>query len=441
MKSLLHPDRPFAPRRFPFFYGWWIVVVGTLGVLMSMPGQTSGVSVFIDHLIAATGFSRLQLSNAYLIGTLASGLCLPYGGTLLDRLGARRLAVMACIGLGVTLLVLTSIDRMVSGVGMALPFATSFSGVVVLSAAFGLLRFTGQGLLTMVSRAMVVKWFDRRRGLVAGITGVFTSFGFSVAPSVLLFWVGVVGWRVAWAQMAAVVGLGMATVAYVFFRDNPEECGLRMDGDASDSEAAGSGGSGLEPGYTRAEALRTPGFWFITFPLTVQAMMFTGVTFHILDIGAEAGLSSQSAVGLFIPVALLSIPMGFTIGVASDHVRLQLLVMAMTLLQALGFIGVGQLDVPLFYGMAIAGWGLSGGFYGPLLSVAIPKFFGRTHLGAISSVQLSCMVVGSALGPAALALSKEWLGGYALGLRWACLLSACGFVLAALSRTPRARRS
>ena len=50
---LLHPDRPFAPRNLPFFYGWWLAAVGTLGILASMPGQTMGVSVFTDQLLEA----------------------------------------------------------------------------------------------------------------------------------------------------------------------------------------------------------------------------------------------------------------------------------------------------------------------------------------------------------------------------------------------------
>ncbi len=60
-------------RRFRFYYGWIVLVVGSIGVLASVPGQTAGVSVFTDHLTDATGLSRLQLSIAYLIGTGSSG--------------------------------------------------------------------------------------------------------------------------------------------------------------------------------------------------------------------------------------------------------------------------------------------------------------------------------------------------------------------------------
>ena len=102
--KLLAPDLPFAPARLPFFYGWWIVVVATVGIVMSVPGQTMGVSVFTDHLLAATGLSRLQLSMTYLVGTLASSLLLPRGGSLLDRHGSRVTSMAACLVMAIMVL-------------------------------------------------------------------------------------------------------------------------------------------------------------------------------------------------------------------------------------------------------------------------------------------------------------------------------------------------
>ncbi|MDJ0519659.1 MAG: hypothetical protein QNJ74_26485 [Trichodesmium sp. MO_231.B1] len=42
-KNLLEPNYPFSPKNFPFFYGWIILIVCTIGVIMSTPGQTIGV--------------------------------------------------------------------------------------------------------------------------------------------------------------------------------------------------------------------------------------------------------------------------------------------------------------------------------------------------------------------------------------------------------------
>ncbi|MFP4052300.1 MAG: hypothetical protein ACLFV7_00365 [Phycisphaerae bacterium] len=55
---------PFSPKAVGVFYGWVVPAVGTVGLLMSLPGQTMGVSVFTDHLLAALKLSREELSRA-----------------------------------------------------------------------------------------------------------------------------------------------------------------------------------------------------------------------------------------------------------------------------------------------------------------------------------------------------------------------------------------
>ena len=100
---------PFTPARWPFFYGWMIVVVATLSIIGSIPGQTAAVGVFTDSLIDTLGITRNQLSIAYLIGTVISGLILPYAGKLLDKIGVRFMSVFAALGLAGSLWVLSNV--------------------------------------------------------------------------------------------------------------------------------------------------------------------------------------------------------------------------------------------------------------------------------------------------------------------------------------------
>jgi hypothetical protein len=59
------------------FYGWRIVGLTALLTAMTAPGQTVGVSVFVDPMIQALELSRSQMSLAYLVGTLAGAIGLP----------------------------------------------------------------------------------------------------------------------------------------------------------------------------------------------------------------------------------------------------------------------------------------------------------------------------------------------------------------------------
>ena len=67
-----------------------------------------GFSVFTDVLIEELGLSRVQLSLAYCLGTVASGLTLPWLGRVLDRWGERRMAVASVLATGLVLFYLAN---------------------------------------------------------------------------------------------------------------------------------------------------------------------------------------------------------------------------------------------------------------------------------------------------------------------------------------------
>jgi OFA family oxalate/formate antiporter-like MFS transporter len=92
-KIIWEPRFPFDPAKFPVFYGWVIVAASTIGIIASIPGQTMGVSVYTDTYIEILGLDRVQMTTAYLVGTGLSGFMVSAGGTLFDKLGARKFFV------------------------------------------------------------------------------------------------------------------------------------------------------------------------------------------------------------------------------------------------------------------------------------------------------------------------------------------------------------
>ncbi|NEP18249.1 MAG: MFS transporter [Leptolyngbya sp. SIO4C1] len=415
----MQPDFPFPPRKLPVFYGWVILIVTTVGVIMSIPGQTAGVSVFTDPLLAATGLSRLGLSNAYLIGTLTSGLLLPLGGVFVDRFGARLTVIGASVWLAMTLVYLSGCDRIAQWLSRQLSLESSLpAAFALLCLGFISLRFSGQGMLTLVSRTTLGKWFDRRRGMASGTAGIFVSFGFSAAPLLLSFFIDGFGWRGAWLSLAALVGLGMGSLGWLFYRDNPEECGLAMDGPSPPSSPLISPSlpAPTARDFTRPAALRTLAFWAVTLALASQALTITGITFHIVDIGAAAGLPQKQTVAIFLPIAVFSTLTGYLIGILSDRAKLRLLFIGMMVFESLGILGMAYLDSWPMRLVAIAGLGISGGCFGTLSTVTMPRYFGRLHLGAIVGVEMMVLVIASAIGPSLLATFNALFGSYRLGL-------------------------
>jgi len=417
MNIFKNPDFPFSPRRVPFFYGWVIVAASVVGTVMSTPGQTMGVGVFTDFLITATGLNRLTLSTAYMVGTIGSSLILPFSGRLLDIKGARYLIVLATLGLGVSLVILGTVETLLWGITTYITFISRpVLAFTLIAVVFLLMRQFGQGLMALSSRTMLSKWFDRKRGLAVGISGVFISFGFSGSPLFLDWLIRQSSWQTTCFQLAVASGVGVSLFGWLLFRDNPEECGLVMDGVKTSNGTADSEINKPAPEpeieITVAEARRTYTFWVFNIGLCLHALIGTAVIFHIAALGAEAGLERSRVFALFLPLSLVSVVTNLVSGWLSDRIQLKYQLMAMMVALFTGTLAILHLDTLTGMALMVLGQGMSGGFFGCLISVTWPRYFGRKHLGAISGLSMASMVFGSAIGPPLFGLSQSLTNKY-----------------------------
>ena len=76
-------------ERSPVYCGWVVLGISTLGMAATLPGQTAGVSPFIDAFIEDLGLSRSAVSWFYTVVTVLGSLALPLVGHLVDRYGPR----------------------------------------------------------------------------------------------------------------------------------------------------------------------------------------------------------------------------------------------------------------------------------------------------------------------------------------------------------------
>lgn len=410
MRKLVNPNYPFNPAKWPFFYGWMILVWGTIGMLMSIPGQTMGVSVFTESLLDELVVNRDQLSIAYMLGTMGSAFMLPWIGRLYDRVGARPIAIAAGIGLGIVLLYLSQVDRITeffqSEPSVVLTFILIFFG-------FMFLRFTGQGVITMVSRNMMMKWFEKRRGLATGFSNVFVSLGFSISPLLLDSIIVAFDWRMAWILVALVVGIIFPVLVYFFFRDNPESSGLKPDGGYVMSERKKKYYFPVKKQFTVKEVLRSYPFWVFALILAMQGLYITGFTFHVVSIFDEVGMSKDAAISIFPPIAYLAVFITLGTSYLSDMIPLRYLLLLKgfgAIISTTGLIFLGEFEFA--YYMLIVGTGIMTGLFAVLTSVTWPRFYGTLHLGAITSQAVMMSVLASAIGPILFSSSLTWTGGY-----------------------------
>lgn len=386
-----------------------------LGVLVATyatsPGQTYVVSCFNDSLRAASdavdpglGLAGTRLSAAYLVGTLLSAATLTHAGRLADRIGPRRMIALSGLGL--------------AGAGLAF---SSAGGVASLVLAFFLLRFFGQGVMSLASSHALALRFDARLGSVEGLRGATVSLAVATAPLVAVAAIERAGWRSA-AWMLALGAGALAVFAALGLLDRDPDV-ARPEGGPARPEA----------GHTLAEARRTRAFWTLLGCTSFGAAYITAIHFHLQPLLGAKGLDRTAVAATFVPYALAALAGTLFGGVLVDRLRpAPLLGIAMVLLGA-GGAALGAVEAPWIghAGMAVVGaaHGLGGAVYTPTLA----RYFGRAHHGAIRGAAGTAGVAGSAAGPYALSATATGVGfGPALAIMSALALPAAWFAFTLL---------
>ena len=385
-----------------------------------------GFSVFTEVLIEELGLTRVELSSAYCLGTVASGLTLPWFGRLLDLWGERRMAVASVIATGLVLFYLAKCDVVSQIIGQVLP--AGIASFVVISIGFYMIRAAAQGVLSMTCRNAIGKWFNYRRGLALAISGILVSFCYSFAPRGLDWMIKKYGFDGAWLVMGGSTIVVMAPLAWLLFRDTPEQDGLEMDGGKMVVQASLNPDMHIHVDFTRREALRDYSFWVFNFTFSFYGLFATAFTFHILSLAKEYHFENERILSLFVPIAAISVITNLVFGAVNARLRLKWLLLVMNLGSLSATLGMLFLDRSGGVWGYVIGNGVASGGFVCLTGIVFPRFYGRQHLGAISGVNMSTMVIASGLGPLFFGLCHHYSGSY----QWILLLSVSVPLLLAL---------
>jgi OFA family oxalate/formate antiporter-like MFS transporter len=370
-------------------------------------------------VLTSLRIERVDLADAYLLGTLASSFMLTPAGKLYDRIGARWMGFGSCRALGLVLTLLSRSGLVFEPLRRLLPPRASV--LLLFGVLFFLLRLSGQGVLTMTSRNMIMKWFDRYRGIASGIIGASTAYGFSYAPTTFHHLIESIGWSKTWLFMGLLLAAVCSPLLLVFFRDNPDASGLVPDGKTVSQHPDAK--PDIRHEFTLAEARRTWAFWAFTLTICIQALVLTSVGFHVESIFGQAGMETTMGFDMLPPAALISVIVNLAGGWLSSRIELRWFLTVMLLAMAGYMLGFIWLRPGFVYWFIICSFGISNGMFGILMSLTWPRYYGRSHLGAISGLCMSFMVVFSAIGPAFFSRSLDFLGSYTAAFS-TCLAAA-----------------
>jgi MFS family permease len=179
------------------YYGWVVLGVAACAMVGTLPGRTQGLGLITEPLLRDLGLARVAYAQINLVATLVGALFCLGVGRLIDRIGSRVVLTVTAIALGITVLAMSRTSTVI--------------GILVLVT---LTRGFGQSALSVISLAMVGKWFRRRLTVAMAVYALVMSIGFMAAFPLVGAVVQSAGWRVAWASIGATLLIVLAPLAW-----------------------------------------------------------------------------------------------------------------------------------------------------------------------------------------------------------------------------------
>jgi MFS family permease len=384
------PFSTSGTSRKTFYYGWANLAVAALAMVGTLPGRTQGLGLITEPLLVDLRIDRVTYATINLWGTLIGAIfCLPCG-RLVDRFGSRIVLTTIALALGVTVL--------------AMSWTT---GVTNLCLAITLTRGLGQSALSVVSLALVGKWFARRLNSAMAVYSLLVGIGFILAFPTVGQAVLKTGWRPAWSGVGWSLVLVLVPLAWMVVRSSPEDEGLHLDGDVEDRH------SHLAD-LTPWEAVRTAGFWVFALASSVLGLVYSGSSLFNQSSLEQHGFDATTYHIVLVISTMVGLVANFAGGWLASRWSLQRLMGAGMAVLAAALMALPQvrtLTHVVLYGIAM---GISGGVVTVVFFSVWGQVFGRSHLGRIQGCAQMLTVFASAIGPLLLAETLRQTGSYDL---------------------------
>jgi MFS family permease len=172
----------------------------------------------------------------------------------------------------------------------------------LVAAIFGL-RLFGQGLLSHAASASMARYFRAGRGRALGIAGLGHPLGEAVLPLPAVALAALIGWRVSWALVAALMIFAALPVALWLLRGHAERQRNWLDHRVPEARHTG----GVEIKWTRAEVVRDPVFYYLLPASLASSYVMTGFFFHQAHLAQTKGWPLTLIAGSFTAWALASV--------------------------------------------------------------------------------------------------------------------------------------
>ena len=411
------------PRTFRPFYGWWIVAVAAITLLLAGGIGYYTFGAFFTPLVDEFQWSRAQISLSMSIMGLI-GLAGPLFGIWVDRYGAKRIMILGSLLMGLSFACL--------GFTSSIYYFYTMYFVV----AVGQMAILHIPVLTLVSQ-----WFEKRRGLATGISVAGLGLGGTIILPLSAHLISLLGWQWTYHVLGMMICVVLVPLIALIVRNSPHAIGTLPDGGQGTAQDARSVplsqiSIGAQ-GWTLSKALRTPAFWLL---VVAFSMVFTGtssVIAHAVPFFVGRGFSNQvasSILGIAVGVSILG---RVTTGYLADRISVKYVAILCFMLQAGGLLVLisptARAGTPAFIGI----FGLAMGGLFVLEPLVIREYFGLESFASIYGGLWAFETLGWGAGPYITGYIFDKTGSYASAFIAFIVATLLAAVLMLFLRHPR----
>ena len=403
------------------YYGWWVVAAASGMSFANAATAISILTVFVVPMSLEFGWNRTEVAGATSLGAVLGAGLAPFTGRAVDRFGARVTLVAGGLIVVAGCLYLAGAQALVG-------FYVAFTAV----------RIADQGLIQVSASVTAGKWFARYRGRATGLVMLGNAGGVIVMAPLVQLVISLWDWRAAWVMLAGSMLVVGALPALLLVRRQPEDMGLRVDGDGDPDPGEQAETAVDEPAVGLGAIVRTPSFWLILFSLFLVSTATSGIGLHLVPHLTQQGLSAGAAVAAVSVMAISGAVSALAFGLLAERAAPKLLLVLSYLLAAASMWVLMTADnLPETYLFAVL-QGIVGTGINTLAPILWADYYGRRTLGSTFGVSRAAQVVGFAVGPLASAVVYDRTGSYQGAFLALAAVAVAAAILLLTARRPRA---
>lgn len=368
-------------------YGWVIVAVSMLALIISNGLSIGGIPVFFKPIqteFIANGAvpadqAQSFIANGATLTFLMSGVFSMTAGWLIPRLGLKNLMIIGCVCLGAGLVIHSQ----------AASVWTVYFSRFLMGVSLGFVGVTPNVVL-------VAKWFRKNRGTALGIMLTGTSIGGVLIPIVAAPLILSHGWRDALLALSMIVWVILLPAVVLLVRDKPGIAETQSD----------------QTGMTLRDAVRTPLFWIfgLCAALVFYPIFATTQQFILYLQSPRIGMSLEVASWCQSILFAVSVLGKSVVGFLSDRftaTRVMLVCAVVMFLSTFVLLALTASNALFF--LIPFGLGYGGTFV--LLQRLASDYFGMREYGKILGTIVMMEIAGSYVGGKVTAYLADSAGG------------------------------